>query len=167
MGTPTYWLDLFTVETWREFIAQGRSVTGFRDSRWKTVQKVKPGDFLLCYLTQSISRWVGVLEVIGDPYWDDQDRIWASDIFPARLPVRPVVTLTPEQGVEVLKMRDELSVFENLNNPNLWSGRFRGSPSKWSTHDGEAVLRRLQAVAANPVDKPLGHQAYPIREGAR
>lgn len=153
--SPTYWLDLFTVETWREFIDQGRTVTGFRESRWKTVQKIKPGDFLLCYLTQSVSRWVGVLEVTGEPYWDEETRIWSSDVFPARLPVKPIVTVTPEQGVSVLSMRDELTVFENLANPNLWSGAFRGSPSKWKTSDGTKVLTRLQAAAANPTDRPF------------
>jgi len=33
----TYWLDLFTVETWKEFLDHGGDVTGFREKRWKTV----------------------------------------------------------------------------------------------------------------------------------
>jgi hypothetical protein len=36
----TYWLDLFTVETWKEFLDHGGDVTGFREKRWKTVQKI-------------------------------------------------------------------------------------------------------------------------------
>jgi hypothetical protein len=55
----TYWLDLFTVETWKEFLDHGGDVTGFREKRWKTVQKIKHGDYLLCYLTGA-SRWVGL-----------------------------------------------------------------------------------------------------------
>jgi hypothetical protein len=43
----TYWLDLFTVETWKEFLDHGGDVTGFREKRWKTVQKIKHGDYLL------------------------------------------------------------------------------------------------------------------------
>lgn len=156
MSSGRYWLDLFTVETWREFFEQGRTVTGFRDSRWATVQKIKSGDFLLCYLTQSVSRWVGVLEVVGEPFWDEETRIWSSDVFPARLPVRSIVTLTPERGVPVLTMRDELTVFSNLKNPNLWSGSFRGSPSLWKSADGQAVVRRLEAAEHNPVERPLG-----------
>ena len=38
-------------------------------------------------------------------------------------------------------MRDELTVFQNLNNPNLWSAPFRGSPAKWKSADGEAIVR--------------------------
>jgi hypothetical protein len=29
----TYWLDLFTVETWKEFLDHGGDVTGFREKR--------------------------------------------------------------------------------------------------------------------------------------
>jgi len=53
--TPKYWLDLFTGTTWKEFREAGASVSGFRASRWKTVQKIQPGDMLLCYLT-GVSR---------------------------------------------------------------------------------------------------------------
>jgi hypothetical protein len=53
----TYWLDLFTVETWKEFLDHGGDVTGFREKRWKTVQKIKHGDYLLCYLTGASLGW--------------------------------------------------------------------------------------------------------------
>ena len=39
----TYWLDLFTVESWKEFQGHGSDVTGFSEKRWTTVQKIKPG----------------------------------------------------------------------------------------------------------------------------
>ena len=47
----SYWLDLFTGTTWEEFLAAGGEVSGFRERRWKTVQQMKPGDYLLCYVT--------------------------------------------------------------------------------------------------------------------
>ena len=62
-----------TVETWKEFLDHGGDVTGFREKRWKTVQKIRRGDCLLCYLTGA-SRWVGLLEAAGDPVYDDQRR---------------------------------------------------------------------------------------------
>lgn len=55
--TPSYWLDLYTFETWNEFLAAGANVIGFREKRWKTVQKIKSGDILLCYLT-GVGRWI-------------------------------------------------------------------------------------------------------------
>jgi EVE domain len=65
----SYWLDLFTGTTWEEFLAAGGEDSGFRERRWKTLQQMKPGDYLLCYLT-GISRWIGVLEVVSEPFKD-------------------------------------------------------------------------------------------------
>jgi hypothetical protein len=47
MTKRSYWLDLFTGVTWNEFKEAGGKVSGFRESRWTTVQKIKPGDYLL------------------------------------------------------------------------------------------------------------------------
>jgi hypothetical protein len=63
MQSRDYWLDLFTGTTWQEFLDAGAGVSGFRERRWKTVQRIKPGDYLLCYLT-GVSRFIGVLEPV-------------------------------------------------------------------------------------------------------
>ena len=68
MSERNYWLDLFSGTTWREFLDAGAKVSGFREGRWKTLQQMKPGDYLLCYLT-GVSRWIGVLMS-----FDDQNR---------------------------------------------------------------------------------------------
>jgi predicted RNA-binding protein len=125
--TRNYWLDLFTGTTWEEFLSAGGEVSGFRERRWKAVQRIKPGDYLLCYLT-GISRWIGVLEVVSEPFRDNTP-IWKDEEFPCRVRVRPVATLTPETAVPVFELRDQLSVFQNLKNPNAWTGHFRGSPA--------------------------------------
>jgi hypothetical protein len=127
--------------------------------RLGTVKKMKPGDLLLCYLTRA-SRWVGVLEVTGNAFHDETP-IWKSGMFPSRIAVRTVIALDPEFGVPVLDMREELTVFQGLNNPNRWSGPFRGSPAKWKAGDGEAVFKALSAAEANPVERPLGKAEGP------
>jgi hypothetical protein len=148
-----YWLDLFTGTTWQEFLDAGAKVSGFREGRWKTVQRIKQGDYFLCYLT-GVSRWIGALEVTSEPYWDESP-LWREELFPCRVEVKPIVTLTPENAVPVHHLRDELSIFENLSNPNAWTGRFRGSPSLWKQADGEAVIRVLLAAEKNPVSRPF------------
>jgi hypothetical protein len=90
----TYWLALFTAETWKEFQAHGGDTSGFRRSRWPTVQRMRPGDYLLCYLTR-VSRWVGLLEVVGEPFLGDEP-IWSSDVYPSRLHVKTILALSPE-----------------------------------------------------------------------
>jgi hypothetical protein len=123
--TPTYWLDLFTYETWTEFLNAGASVSGFRDKRWKTVQRIKPGDIFLCYLT-GIGRWIGLLEITG-PAFKDKTKIWSRDDFPSRIPVL-LAKLDPLTAVPVIDMKQQLSVFQNLKSAHAWTGHFRGSP---------------------------------------
>jgi predicted RNA-binding protein len=148
-----YWLDLFTGTTWEEFLAAGGEVSGFRERRWKTVQQMKPGDYLLCYLT-GISRWIGVLEVVSEPF-KDTTPIWKDEAFPARVRVRPVATLSPETAVPVFELRDELTVFRDLKNPNAWTGHFRGSPARWKPADGQAVVAAILDAKANPISRPV------------
>ena len=47
MSKKNYWLDLFTGVTWEEFKKAGAKISGFRETRFKTTQKIKKGDYLL------------------------------------------------------------------------------------------------------------------------
>lgn len=152
MSERTYWLDLFTGRTWEEFLEAGGNVSGFRDHRWKSVQRMKPGDYLLCYLT-GLSRWIGILEVTSEGFQDDTP-IWQDEVFPCRVKVKVVATLKPETGVPVRAMGERLSVFRNMTNPNNWQGPFRGSPTRWKPEDGEEVVKAVLEAEKNPVVRP-------------
>jgi hypothetical protein len=141
-----YWLAVFTVETWKEFRHHGGDVAGFGERRWASVQKIQPGDYLLCYLMR-VSRFAGLLEAVGEPFFDRRE-IWSSGVFPSRVPVQIVLALEPEQAVPVLEMRDKLNIFRNLSDPKWWSGYFQTSPSRWSSDDGETVVKALQDAEA-------------------
>jgi predicted RNA-binding protein len=161
MKKRSYWLDLFTGVTWNEFQENSLKVSGFRESRWKTVQRIKKGDYFLCYLT-GISRFIGVLEVTSTAY-KDKSKIWSDEIFPCRLKVRPIVALTPETAIPVLEMRDRLSFFQDLKSPNAWTGQFRGSPALWKDSDGEYVVKALLEARDNPVIKPVDQRKLKYR----
>ena len=123
--------------------------SGFRERRRKTVQQIKKGDYLLCYLT-GVSRWIGVLEVVSPPY-KDQTPIWKDEEFPRRVKVKTIAALTPETAVPVLQLKDQLSIFQNLRNPNAWTGYFRGSPGKLKTSDGKMVVDAIFESQKNPI----------------
>jgi hypothetical protein len=148
-----YWLDLFTGTTWQEFLDAGAEVSGFRERRWKAVQRVKTGDYLLCYLT-GVGRFVAVLEVVSTAFWDDR-QIWKGAVFPCRVKVKVVVSLTPETAVPIVQLRDVLTIFQNLRSPFAWTGHVRGSPAKWKPSDGEAVVRAVEEASRNPVVRPV------------
>jgi predicted RNA-binding protein len=103
MSSRNYWLDLFSGATWQEFLEAGANVSGFRESRWNTVRQIKPGDYLLCYVT-GISRWIGILEVVSEPFRDNT-QIWKEDEFPCRVRVKLLVDLTPETAVPIFELR--------------------------------------------------------------
>jgi len=161
MTKRNYWLDLFTGVTWDEFKAAGAKVSGFRESRWNSVQKIKPGDYLLCYLT-GVSRFIGLLEVTDKPY-RDKTPIWKDEDFPCRLGVKLVAELRPETAIPVLELRDHLSFFQNLTSPHAWTGHFRASPVKWSTADGAAVVNAILNAQANPITRPIDERKLKYR----
>jgi EVE domain len=153
MTNRTYWLDLFTWTTWQEFLKGGGQVSGFRDKRWNTVKQMKPGDFLLCYLT-GVMRFIGVLEVVGAPYQDNK-LIWKDEIFPCRVQVKVVDALTPETAVPVLSLKDHLTFFQNLKSEYAWVGHFRGSPKKFKASDGEIIIKAIREAKENPINRPI------------
>ena len=153
-----YWLDLFTGKTWEEFLKHGADVSGFRERRRKAAEKVRPGDYFLCYLT-GISRFVGVLEVKSEPFFDDKTRIWEGEPFPIRFKVDLIHKLDAKTAVPVLDLRDKLSLFGGLEGKQ-WSGFFRGSPARFDPHDGEVIAEAINEAAAHPVGREYDQRKY-------
>jgi hypothetical protein len=146
-------LDLFTGAKWKDFLDAGGKVSGFRESRWTIVQKIKPGDYLLCYLT-GVSRFIALLEVTSEAY-KDASKIWKDEVFPCRVKVEPVALLKPETAVPVYDLRDRLSCFLEASTPLAWTGHFRASPTKWKASDGEAVVTAVLDAKDNPKIRPV------------
>ena len=153
MSERNYWLSIFNIKTWQQFLSFGGNTAGFSEVRWSVVQQLRQGDYLLCYLT-GISRWVGILEVKSEAFID-KTPIWGRGVYPCRIEVRQVLTLTPETAVPVLDMKDQLTVFQGLANPKIWSVSFRASPFKWKLEDGKAVFNAIQEATKNPVVRPI------------
>lgn len=148
-----YWLDLFTGTTWKEFREAGASVSGFRKTRRKTVQSIKEGDILICYLT-GVMRWVGVLEVIG--LSNDTRTIWNIDEFPERLDVRPIILLDPEYGIPMEELQGKVDFFQTESEKGYFKGFLRGSPIRFRKEaDAELIISLLQQAKVNPVFHPV------------
>ena len=144
-----YWLNLYTWNTWQEFLAAGGEITGFRKRRRRTVDRVKIGDICLCYMT-GISRFFAIQEVIEKPYISDT-QVWSEATFPCRVPVKNIMFLQPEFAVPVISLRQELSFFENMSSPHAWTGFFRGSPNEIKPKDAQVIIEALENAEVNPV----------------
>lgn len=161
-----YWLNLYTWKTWNEFLASGGHVTGFRANRWATVQRMKPDDILLGYMT-GISRFFAVQEVIGEPFQSDEE-IWEDVPFPCRVPIKILLAVDPEYAVPVKSLSDELSYFQDMKSPHAWTGHFRGSPTREHPADAQVIIAAIEEAKANPVrrsyDERKLHRDVPIFE---
>jgi hypothetical protein len=152
------WTHLFTWQTWREFLdVAGASVTGFPERRWASVQQMKAGDVLLCYLL-GVSRYIGILEVTGTPYLSYKP-IWSGRVYPARVPVRLKLELLPEYGVPVAALAGELSYFKAESAPRAWTHHFRSAPIRETPADAELVLNALESAAEDPTFRALDAQS--------
>jgi len=153
-----FWVVLFTGSTWEEFLKAGGKTMGFRDTRWNYIRNIKPKDYLLCYLT-GISRFIAYMEVQSEPY-QDTTKIWDDDVYPARVDVKIITKLKPRVAVPVVSLRGKLSIFENLRTPSGWSVRFRASPQKWDSKDGEIVIQAIEDAKKNPVERPYSERLF-------
>ena len=114
--------------------------------------RIKPGDVLLCYLT-GVMRWVGALEVVGPT--GDARPIWASDPFPVRFAVKPLVMLDPECGV-LMNQFEESSISTVGRSIEVDSRLSRNDPNLFKREgDGKFVLEALREAERNPVAKPV------------
>jgi predicted RNA-binding protein len=141
---PTYWVQVFTLHTWQEFLRAGGKVTGFRATRWGLIQQIKPGDLILCYITK-VGKWIGILKVESEPFLDESP-IWKDEPFPCRADVRVIVKLPPASAVPIRDLKDRLSIFRQNN----WGVHLIASPSRWKASDAAAVADAvMKAGAAN------------------
>lgn len=154
-----YWLDLFTGKTWEEFLKSGGTVSGFRERRKNIAKKIHPGDYLICYLT-GLSRFIGVLEVTSECYFDNETRIWEDDIFPVRFKVRIVHQLNAKTAVPIHTLKDKLSFFKGSKYAKGWHGFFRGSPGEFDPQDSEVIMEAIRDTVNHPVERDFNERSY-------
>ncbi len=91
------------VENYQTTRALGFTLHGFKSTRRKMAQGVRPGDRLLFYLT-GVKRFVAVATVTSTPF-EDHAPIWSSakkpgEDYPYRVRIRPERVLDPADGVD-------------------------------------------------------------------
>jgi predicted RNA-binding protein len=153
-----YLTYLFSPDTYKKFYESDRSVVGVRHRARNVASTVKPGDRLVCYLTR-LSRWIGILEVVGESYEDssplftDQD-----DPFVIRMKVRPIVFLDLLKSVPIHDntVWNALSFTKSLSRESsVWTGKLRASLNSLSKEDGSYLEQLLISQSAKGITFPL------------
>ena len=156
----TYYLDLFSPETYEAYRRSDRLVSGFRERHWSIATRVKPGDKLICYITK-FSRWGGILEVAEGPFRDSTPIFYPEDDpFIVRFKVRPLILLDPEEALPIhdRAIWDHLTFTKNSKpNTGQWTGKLRGSLVQLEEADGQLLERLLKKQSQE-------HKAFPIDE---
>lgn len=153
-----YFLQLFSPRTYDSFSKTDKSVSGVTDKNERKAREVVPGDYLICYVT-NLSRWIGVLEVIGPMYRDETPVfLQEQDPFKIRFRVKPVVWLDLRHGIPVREEQswNSLTFLKNLPRESKhWTGFFRTSLHKFSHEDGQNLVRLLSEQQEALLEFPL------------
>ena len=155
----TYYINLFSPETYEAFTHSDRTVSGFRIKHHGLVAKLKTGDILVCYITR-LSRWCGLLEVIDNCPFQDNTPIFVenNDPFILRFHVRTKVWLSLSDSIPIRddKIWQHLSFTQSYpKNSGIWTGILRNSLNKLNDKDGELLAEMLSMQANNPFPYPL------------
>lgn len=147
-----WWLGLFTVDSWREFKANGGTVMGFNEKKAPMAARLKTGDRIICYLSK-VSAFIAIMEVTGPAYHDTKP-IWRDGLFPTRLPVNVLHEVELSDAVPIRSLKDKLSFLIAAAGSNFWTIHVLSSPKLWQPADGrtvEAALKKAKRTHA-PAD---------------
>jgi hypothetical protein len=108
-----------------------------------------------------LSRWIGVLEALGECYVDETPLFYPEgDPYVIRFRVRSVVWLPKEQAIPIREKHiwDTLSFTKGvaLNSPT-WTGKVRTSLNKLSEEDAQFLQGQL-------IGQQSARQVYPVDE---
>jgi predicted RNA-binding protein len=142
----TYYLDLFSPETYEAFSNSDMNISGFRLRQQKTAEKIHPGDKLVCYMTK-LSRWVGILEIVSNCFEDDTPLFYPeNDPFTVRFNVSPLVWLPKENAIPIRddRMWNKLSFTKGQDKKShKWTGKLRASLTQFDNYDGQLIETML------------------------
>ena len=155
----TYFLNLFSPETYEAFSQSDRRISGFRPRQRIAASKIHPGDRFICYMTR-LSRWIGVLEVEQGPFDDDAPLFYKGDPFIVRFMVTPIAWLDREKAIPIHEdeIWDVLSFTKGHDKKSsTWTGKIRASLVQMGEADGrfleELIRRRAQNGRVYEIDE--------------
>ncbi len=152
-----YFINLFSPETHSAFTKSDQTTSGFSIKQQASAKKIKPGERFICYVTK-VSRFAGVLEVMGASFVDDTPIFYEhDDLFILRFKVKVRVWLSLDKSVP---MFNEI-IWDNLTvtgESKGWMGMIRGSLQHINSPDARYIEKTLLAQQLIPKDYPLSEK---------
>ncbi|WP_228893984.1 hypothetical protein [Pseudoduganella aquatica] len=157
----TYFIDIFSVETYEAFSKTSKTIAGFHPKRKAWITKIKPGDKILCYL-KGLSCWVGMLEVVG-PMTEVTPGNEVISGYSLEFAVTPLVWL--DKGTLIPIKRPEvwaaLSFTKDITpGAGGWNAVLRSSGVRLLEEDGKAVEVLMQEQLQKLVPDEITNEAW-------
>lgn len=150
MNERKYWLTVWSLTTWREFLKAGGTVYGLPARYENRIKQTSVGDFLICYMRGTgRSEFFAVLEITSAPFWNNK-QIWSEEIYPVRLNVKVIVQA--RHGIKFKAIFERLSLFKKLKDPSnhrCWSNHFHQSLRLWNEQDAMVVYEEIAKAPLN------------------
>lgn len=159
----SYFLNLFSPETYEAFRRSDCTVSGFRERQRSMAGHLKPGDKFVCYMTK-LGRWFGLLQVIHGPFIDRTPLFYPDeDPFVVRFKVDPLIVLDVDRAIPIREdaVWDHLSFTRGQERrSSMWTGRIRASLAKMEDADGELIEELLHRSARGGLTYPFDEEEY-------
>ncbi|MBB5467180.1 hypothetical protein HDG32_003300 [Paraburkholderia sp. CI2] len=157
----TYFVDIFSVDTFEGFSNTPKNTAGFHPNRKAWVTKIKPGDKILCYL-KGLSCWVGILEVMG-PMAEAAPSSEILSEYTLQFPVKPIVWLT-KGALLPIKRSDvwaALSFTKDVTpGAGGWNAILRSSGVRLREPDGQKVEELLSHQSQHPTPDDIADETW-------
>jgi hypothetical protein len=149
----SYFIDLFSPETYDAFARSTRAISGFRHRHQGLAARIKHRDKLVCYITR-VSRWCGLLEIVEGPFTDATPLFTAdNDPFVVRFKVLPIAWLSIDKSLPIHAERiwKGLSFTRSLEQGSTaWTGKVRGSLVRLDDADGLFLEKMILDQVKSP-----------------
>jgi predicted RNA-binding protein len=159
----TYYIDLFSPETYETFTKSNRDISGFRARQEGAASRIKVGDKLICYMVK-LSRWIGILEVTSTYYKDNSPLFYeGNDPYVIRFRVKPIAWLPKEKSIPIHeeKIWNKLSFTKGQDlKGSTWTGKIRSSLNALDDVDGEFLEALIMSQLGNDITYEVDESEY-------
>lgn len=154
-----YWLISTTQQNFEIDRKTGFRIQGFHHRVRRTVEKIKPGDKLVTYITR-LQRIGAICEATSKYYFDDKTKIWSEDneIWPYRFETSPLLVLGDDELLDVKKITNSLTFITPEQKSVNWGLAFHQSLRAIPAEDFELIeseMRKMR-IATTPSPEVLG-----------
>lgn len=144
------WIVVGSPDNFELMRERGFDVCGFKASRRRQSEEMRPGDRLVYYLT-GVVQFGGIVEVTSEMFEDTSDfglrsKSKPGEEYPFRIRTKPFLIPPPGQYVEVREVTDLLDKTRALG-PQKLGIAFRGNLHRISDADYGQIERLLAARA--------------------